>query len=86
MCELLLIGGRKNVTEGDSSFSGGLSFFSGGGGLFCRGVAVVSRAFQSRFQEQLRARRAVQPAGAEDGPPGEGLLVPQDDGAGQGRG
>lgn len=47
---------------------------------------LVNRAFQSHFQEKLRADRAVQPPGAEDGSPGEGLLVPQDDGVGQGRG
>lgn len=79
VCELLLIGGRereKKRADGNSSFQG----------FDLSRRSLVNRAFQSHFQEKLWADRAVQPAGAEDGSPGEGLLVPQDDGVGQGRG
>lgn len=66
----------KKRADGNSSFQG----------FALSRRSRVNRAFQSHFQEKLRADRAVQPAGAEDGSPGEGLLVPQDDGVGQGRG
>lgn len=75
--ELLLIGGEK--TNAQTAIRLSRVF-----GLSRR--SLVNRAFQSHFQEPLGAARAVQPAGAEDGSPGEELLVPQDDGVGQGRG
>lgn len=54
--------------------------------LIYRGVVEAAARFKAVSRSSSEPERTLQPPGAEDGSPGEGLLVPQDDGVGQGRG